>query len=102
MRESQALLAFAALSQETRMRIVRKLVKAGDSGLASGALAEAMKTSPANISFHLGQLESAGLVKSRRESRSIFYVANYEALGALIQFLMEDCCSSDARVLACC
>jgi len=102
MRESQALLAFAALSQETRMRIVRKLVKAGDAGLASGVLAEAMKTSPANISFHLGQLESAGLVKSRRESRSIIYAANYEALGALIQFLMEDCCSNDQRVLACC
>jgi len=102
MKESQALLAFAALSQETRMRIVRKLVKAGDSGLASGVLADAMKTSPANISFHLGQLESAGLVKSRRESRSIIYAANYEALGGLIQFLMEDCCSGDARVLACC
>jgi DNA-binding transcriptional ArsR family regulator len=102
MRESQALLSFAALSQETRMRIVRKLVKAGDSGLASGVLAEAMKTSPANISFHLGQLESAGLVKSRRESRSIIYAADYEALGALIQFLMVDCCSGDRRVLACC
>ena len=84
------------------MRIVRRLVKAGESGLASGALAEAMKTSPASISFHLGQLESAGLVTSWRESRSIIYAANYEALGGLVQFLLEDCCSGDARVRACC
>jgi DNA-binding transcriptional ArsR family regulator len=102
MKESQAILACAALAQETRMRIVRKLVKAGEAGMASGALADAIKTSPANISFHLGQLESAGLVKSRRQSRSIIYAANYAALGGLIEFLMKDCCSSDSRVLACC
>jgi DNA-binding transcriptional ArsR family regulator len=54
------------------------------------------------MSFHLGQLEQSGLVTSRRESRSIIYAANYPALGALIRFLMEDCCRNDAKVRACC
>lgn len=102
MRESQAISACAALAQETRMRIVRRLVKAGDKGMPSGALAEALGVSPASMSFHLGHLESAGLLKSTRQSRSIIYTANYEALGGLIRFLMEDCCSGDSRVRRCC
>ena len=38
--EKKALDGFAAMSQETRLRIVRILVTAGPSGLAAGALAE--------------------------------------------------------------
>jgi DNA-binding transcriptional ArsR family regulator len=102
MNESQAISAFAALAQDTRLKIVRHLVKAGGAGLASGAIARALKVSPASMSFHLGQLEQSGLVTSRRESRSIIYAANYPALGALIRFLMEDCCRNDAKVRACC
>ena len=54
------------------------------------------------MSFHLGQLESAGLVTSSRQSRSIIYKADYRKLGAVIRFLMEDCCNDDPRVRACC
>lgn len=102
MKESQAISIFAALAQETRMQIVRRLVKAGDAGMPSGALAEALGVSAASMSFHLGQLESAGLVTSARQSRSIIYNADYRKLGAVIRFLMEDCCNDDPRVRACC
>jgi DNA-binding transcriptional ArsR family regulator len=57
---------------------------------------------PSNTSFHLAHLERAGLIQSRRESRSIVYSAAYPALGELIRFLMEDCCAGDRRVLATC
>lgn len=102
MRESQAITACAALAQDTRMRIVRQLVRAGADGMPSGALAEALGVSAASMSFHLGQLERAGLLTSERQSRSIVYRADYAALGGLIRFLMEDCCSGDARVRRCC
>ena len=102
MKESQAISIFAALAQETRMQIVRRLVKAGDAGMPSGALAEALGVSAASMSFHLGQLKSAGLVTSSRQSRSIIYKADYRKLGAVIRFLMEDCCNDDPRVRACC
>ncbi|MGL6181069.1 MAG: ArsR/SmtB family transcription factor [Aestuariivirga sp.] len=102
MKESQAISIFAALAQETRIQIVRRLVKAGDTGMPSGALAEALGVSAASMSFHLGQLESAGLVTSSRQSRSIIYKADYRKLGAVIRFLMEDCCNDDPRVRACC
>ena len=41
MKESQALAAFAALSQETRLGIVRRLVRAGPDGLSAGEVADA-------------------------------------------------------------
>jgi ArsR family transcriptional regulator, arsenate/arsenite/antimonite-responsive transcriptional repressor len=100
MKEKQALDAFMALSQETRLAIVRALVKEGQGGLAAGAIAEAMGVSPSNVSFHLSHLERAGLIESRRESRSIIYSASYETLGALIRFLTEDCCQGKPEICA--
>ena len=98
--ERQALDAFAALSQETRLRIVRLLVKAGPDGVAAGAIAEAVGASSSNVSFHLGHLERAGLIGSRREARSIIYSASVEGLADLIRFLMEDCCRGNPQICA--
>jgi len=99
MDEAQALDAFSALSQETRLRIVRLLVTAGPAGMAAGALGEAMDgASSSRMSFHLGRLEQAGLVESRREGRSIVYSAAYPALSGLIEFLMRDCCQGHPAV----
>ena len=102
MDERQALETFAALAQDARLRIVRMLVKAGASGMSAGAIAEKLGAPPSNTSFHLAHLERAQLIESRREARSIIYSAAYPALGELIRFLMEDCCSGDQRVLAAC
>lgn len=101
MSEKQALDAFAALSQETRLRIVRLLVQAGPQGLSAGVIGEAMDgASSSRMSFHLSHLEHAGLVVSRREGRSIIYRASYPALSALIAFLMRDCCQGHPEVCA--
>jgi ArsR family transcriptional regulator len=100
MNEKQALDAFMALSQETRLAIVRTLVKQGPKGLAAGLIAEAMGVSPSNVSFHLSHLERTGLIQGRREARSIVYSASYETLGALIRFLTEDCCGGHPEVCA--
>jgi DNA-binding transcriptional ArsR family regulator len=110
MDERQALDAFAALSQETRLRIVRLLVIAGPAGLPAGAIGEEMGATSSRMSFHLSHLEQAGLVQSRREGRSIVYTAAYPALSGLIQFLMRDCCQGRpevctpalAAIAACC
>lgn len=93
MREDQALIAFGALSQETRLRILRVLVVAGEEGLAAGTIAERMGVSASNVSFHLKEIELAGLIRARRFGRSIIYTADHTTLSALIRFLLEDCCS---------
>lgn len=96
--ETQALDAFGALSQETRLNMVRTLVVAGPDGLAAGAVGEAVGASSSSASFHLSHLERAGLVQSRREARSIIYSANYDGLAGLVAFLMQDCCQGHPEV----
>ncbi len=98
MDERQALLAFAALSQDTRLRILRMLVVAGPEGIAAGTIAERAKVSPSNVSFHLKELERAGLTRIRRDSRSIIHSIEFGALSGLIRFLMEDCCSGHPEI----
>jgi ArsR family transcriptional regulator, arsenate/arsenite/antimonite-responsive transcriptional repressor len=98
MKEGQALASLAAISQETRLRIVRRLVRAGPKGAAAGSLSDGFGVSPSNMSFHLKELDRAGLIGSRREARSIIYFANYETLNGLIRFLLEDCCDGRPEV----
>ncbi len=100
MDELQALDAFSALSQETRLKMVRALVMAGPDGLAAGAVGDAVGAASSSASFHLAHLERAGLVRSRRESRSIIYTADYTALSGLVAFLMRDCCQGHPDVCA--
>jgi DNA-binding transcriptional ArsR family regulator len=100
MDEQQALDAFGALSQETRLQMVRALVKAGPEGLPAGAVADSVGASSSSASFHLAHLERAGLVQSRREARSILYSVRFTALSALIEFLMRDCCQGHPEVCA--
>ena len=88
----QAVTALSALAQESRLDVFRLLVRQGPSGLAAGAIAEHLAIAPATLSFHLAQLSHAGLVKSRRESRSIIYTTAYDHMQALMQFLSENCC----------
>ncbi|MCO5071284.1 MAG: metalloregulator ArsR/SmtB family transcription factor [Rhizobiaceae bacterium] len=99
MNEKQALSAFSALSQETRLRIVRLLVTAGPHGMSAGVIGDAMDgASSSRMSFHLSHLEQAGLVESRREGRSIIYSAALTTLSGLVEFLMRDCCQGHPEV----
>jgi DNA-binding transcriptional ArsR family regulator len=100
MNKSQALVGFAALSQETRLAIVRLLVRAGAGGMAAGDVAEAVGASASNVSFHLKELENSRLIESRRDARSIIYSADYDALRGLIAFLMKDCCAGHPEICA--
>ncbi len=100
MDETGAVAAFGALSQETRLRIVRLLVTAGETGLPAGAIAAAVGVSPSNLSFHLKELEAAGLARSRRAARSIIYAADFTAITGLIRFLMQDCCGGRPEICA--
>lgn len=102
MDEVQALAAFGALSNETRLKLIRVLVEAGPDGLPAGDLATAAGASPSRASFHLTTLAEAGLVTSTRDARTIIYCVSFQGLGALMGFMLHDCCKGNPQVQACC
>ncbi len=89
---------FAALSQERRVEILQLLVRTGPDGVAAGDLADALKTAAPTMSFHLKELQNAGLISSRKEGRRVIYAADYGGLRGLVEFLMADCCQGDPRL----
>ena len=95
-----AIQALSALAQETRLDIYRLLVQRGPTGLAAGEIAERLDLPSPTLSFHLNQLRFAGLVTSRRESRSIIYSANYETMGDLLTYLTQNCCEGRPELCA--
>ena len=84
--------ALGALAQETRLDIFRLLVQKGPEGLPAGEIGTRLGQPSPTMSFHLNQLRFAGLVNSRRESRSIIYSANFKAMTDLLTYLTENCC----------
>jgi ArsR family transcriptional regulator, arsenate/arsenite/antimonite-responsive transcriptional repressor len=92
MKKSSVITALGALSQETRLDIFRLLVQKGPEGMPAGEIGDRLGQPSPTMSFHLNQLRFAGLVSSRRESRSIIYTANYKTMNELLGYLTENCC----------
>lgn len=98
METKDALPAFSALAQESRLEALRLLVKSGPRGLSAGAVSEALGLAAPTMSFHLKELANAGLITSRKEGRHVFYAADYGGIRRLVDFLMADCCQGDPRL----
>ena len=86
----------AALGHASRLAVFRLLVQAGPDGLNASAISEQLGLAPATLSFHLAHLSRVGLIKSRQQSRFIFYAADYGAMDKLIAFLTDNCCQGQA------
>ncbi|MGD9668051.1 MAG: ArsR/SmtB family transcription factor [Hyphomicrobiaceae bacterium] len=87
-----AIRSLAALAQEHRLAIFRRLVAAGEAGQTAGQLAEGIGIAAQGLSFHVKELERAGLVSAAREGRFIRYRLVVPAMRELLTFLTEDCC----------
>jgi DNA-binding transcriptional ArsR family regulator len=85
--------SLAALAQDSRLAVFRLLVKRGPDGFAAGEVGERLKIPGPTLSFHLKALSQAGLVRTRKESRFIYYSANFDRMNALVGYLTENCCS---------
>lgn len=100
MESEAAILALAALAQQTRLEVFRLLVKHEPAGLPSGEVARHLAVPQNTMSSHLGTLTRAGLVRNERQSRSIIYRANLETAQRLVTFLLNDCCAGRPEICA--
>lgn len=101
MLEKNAAEQLAALGHPARLRVLRTLMGAGPGGASAGTLAAAAGLAPSAASFHLDRLRLAGLAGRRRAGREMRYVADFEAVRGLLDFLGETCCAGMDDGAAC-
>lgn len=92
MEATDAAAAFGALSQATRLDLIRLLVAEGANGLPAGEIVNRLGVPWSTMSFHLAALERAGLTQSTRQGRQIIHAVRFAGLRSLLAFLTETCC----------
>jgi ArsR family transcriptional regulator, arsenate/arsenite/antimonite-responsive transcriptional repressor len=92
MKQQEVIAGLAALAQESRLALFRLLVKRGPEGYTPTQLADKLEVPGPTLSFHLKELQRAGLIEARREGRFLYYRPNFSRMNELIGFLTENCC----------
>lgn len=93
MNQATAIKCLSAIAHDGRLSIMRRLIKVGPNGMASGDLADAENINATTASAQLLVLSNTGLVTSKRDGKQVIYQARYDSFQRLISFLMEDCCA---------
>jgi protein-tyrosine-phosphatase/DNA-binding transcriptional ArsR family regulator len=92
MESTEAATIFAALSQETRIDLMRLLLSESPNGLPASDIASRLGIPASTLSFHLAALERAGLTHSTRHGRQIVHAARIAGVRQVLGFLTETCC----------
>ncbi len=92
MKNTDAVSAFLALGQESRLNIFRLIVQKGDVGLTPSQIVEKLGIPNATLSFHLKELVQANLLLVERQSRNLIYRPNAALVQDLSTFLLDNCC----------
>ena len=92
MKIEDAAVTLKELGHPVRLTIFKLLVKAGYEGLAVGELQEELDIPNSTLSHHIAKLVSVGLIKQRRDGRTLFCIPQYNSLNELIDFLKDECC----------
>lgn len=96
MKTSVLIDALGALAHEHRLSIYRLLVQRGPEGLSAGAIGEAVGLVPSSLTFHLQNLQRAGLITQQRESRQLIYSVDFSIMNGLVGYLTENCCGNSS------
>lgn len=95
---NHAVTALASLAHDQRLRIFRVLVRQGPNGMPAGKIAEHVGASPTAASFHLKELDRAGLIHATRDGRYVRYAIHVEGMRQLLGYLTEDCCQGQPEL----
>jgi ArsR family transcriptional regulator len=88
-----AALLLDQLGNQTRLRIVRLLVRAGEKGRTVGDLQQAIDIPASTLSHHLSHLRSAGVVWQEREGTVLNCFVDFKVVSELVEFLTAECCA---------
>ena len=98
MDNNNAISAFLALGQETRLNVFRLIVQRGDTGLTPSEIIETLGIPNATLSFHLKDLVDAELLLVVRQGRNLIYRPNAEHVQKLSDFLLDNCCGGKSCI----
>ncbi len=90
MKHEAAAHAFATLGHPARLAVFRLLMRFVPKGARPTEIADALEMKQNTLSHHLADLADAGLVRVRREGRSLYYSADLAATEALVGYLVLD------------
>lgn len=85
---------FSAMGSESRLEVLRCLVKAGEDGLLVGEIQSRTAIPASTLAHHLKFLASAGLIISEKNGRTITNRAAFSHLESLAAFILEECCTA--------
>lgn len=92
--------ALATLGHPARLSLFRLLMRHAPQGVRPTELAETLQIKQNTLSHYLADLEQAQLVKADRQGRSIYYSVDLAQAGALIDYLVNDCCRARPDIFA--
>lgn len=87
------------LGHPHRLRIFKRLVKAGFNGLPVGVLREDLGIPNSSMTHHISSLVKAGLIVQERRGRVLQCVPKYGRLWDVISFLQSECCVDETEII---
>jgi len=96
----QAAQGFAAMGSESRLQVLRCLIRAGHEGLLVHEIQERCGIAPSTLAHHLKFLTGAGVVEQERSGRSTINRANFDQLAQLADFILIECCADTRKKAA--
>ena len=92
--------ALAALAHPDRLAVFRLLARRAPDGVRPTEIAAALGLKPNTLSGHVHALTDAGLARTWRDGKSVFYSIDLGAVGGLVEYLVADCCRGRPDVCA--
>ena len=84
-----------ALGNLTRLAIYRNLAEAGSEGSYVGEIKAELEVPGSTLSHHIAKLVKAGLLNQQRDGKNLVCRVNNENMDALMEFLVQNCCTDD-------
>ena len=88
---------FSQFGNKTRLKIVRELVRAGESGMQVGEIKKVLGIPDSTLSHHINHLRSVGLIWQEREGTILRCFVDYKKIDSIVAFLTEECCVAEGK-----